>query len=157
MSRSATSRAFWGGDVPALKKQAWERFAVEVAKGATLAVAYEAAGYPPHASNARRLRDRPEVAARITELRERAGKRSEITVQRVVEAIGDIAFNDDAKEVSVQNRLRGLELLGRYLAIFQDNLAVNTSSDLANRMRQAQERMRAMRNVTPPTIEGELA
>lgn len=140
--------------MPVLKDKQQEKFAVELAKGENQTVAYENAGYKRHAGNAARLAARQDVIARVTELRERASRRSEITVQRVVENIGDIAFADDGS-ISTRDRLRGLELLGRYLSIFQDNLNVNTSSDLAERMRQAQARMRAKRAEREPlTIEG---
>ena len=139
--------------MPVLKNHHWEVFAQHLAKGEQAIVAYEKAGYTRQITNASRLKAHPEIQRRISELHAAAARRSEITVQRVVEGIGTIAFNE-LGDVSHQNQLRGYELLGRYLSIFQDNLNVTTSSDLAARMREAQLRFRKMKNVTPKAVEG---
>ena len=140
--------------MPLLKNKNWELFAQQIAKGEIAVVAYEKAGYSRNIGNATRLQARSEIARRVAELQANAARRSEITVQRVVEGIGSIAFNE-AGDVSYAMQLKGYELLGRYLSIFQDNLNVSTSSDLAQRMREAQQRIRAMKNVTPKVIEAD--
>lgn len=140
--------------MPVLRNPQWEKFANQIAKGETQMVAYERAGYPRHHGNANRLAQRPEVQARVAEILEKAANRANITVDRVVQEIGDVAF-EEMGLVGVGNKLKALELLGRWLGIFQDNLNVTSSSDLANRMREAQRRMREKRR--PPMIEGSIA
>lgn len=141
--------------MPTLKNKHWEVFAQNLAKGEIAPVAFEKAGYSSkNPGNASRLACRSEIKLRVQEIQTNAARRSEITVQRVVEGIGAIAFNE-LGDVSYQNQLRGYELLGRYLSIFQDNLNVTTTSDLAQRMRDAQKRLRELRDITPKReIEG---
>ncbi len=57
--------------MPVLEKPAHERFARARAGGMGRVAAYEAAGYRPDSSRASKLGARPEVAARIAELRAR--------------------------------------------------------------------------------------
>lgn len=133
--------------MPVLANDRWEKYAIARAKGLPIAKAQAAAGYPVHAANGSRLEKREQIRSRIIELREKAAWRADVTVAKVVEGIADIAFADEG--VKIPDKLKGLELLGRYLSMFQENLNVNVSSDLAARMREAQARMRSMRNVTP--------
>lgn len=140
--------------MPVLQKPRWEIFAQQVAKGETTIVAYEKAGYNRNIGNASRLAKQQLIIQRVQEIHANAARRADISVQRVVEGIGSIAFNEDGT-VSHTNQLRGYELLGRYLSIFQDNLNVTTTSDLAQRMRDAQKRLRELRDITPKReIEG---
>lgn len=77
-----------------------EVFAVEVAKGSDLAVAWRAA-YPASQANdntvrksAHLLSKRPEVAARIQALRGRAMARHELSVERTLREVGSVLHND---------------------------------------------------------------
>lgn len=61
-----------------------EQFALEVAEGRTLLEAYKTAGYAPEPGNAKRLRKRAEVRARIDELRREAAEFANVRRVRVV-------------------------------------------------------------------------
>lgn len=71
-----------------------ERFAQGLAKGETADAAYIAAGYKPHTSNPARLSGNERIKARVAELLGRAASKTEITVARVLEEFGKIAFAD---------------------------------------------------------------
>jgi phage terminase small subunit len=70
--------------MPALENVKHEAFALEYAEGRTLLEAHKAAGYVPDAGNAKRLRKRPEVRARIQELRQEAAEFANVRRVRVV-------------------------------------------------------------------------
>lgn len=64
----------------ALSNPKHERFAQELAKGATADEAYQSAGYKPDRGNASRLTANDNVQQRVAEIQERAAVRAEITV-----------------------------------------------------------------------------
>lgn len=68
----------------ALENVKHEAFALEVAEGRTLLEAHKGAGYVPDPGNAKRLRKRPEVRARIAELRQEAAEFANVRRVRVV-------------------------------------------------------------------------
>lgn len=75
-----------------------ERFAQELAKGKCQSEAYAAAGYAPSEPNASRLTRNDKVAARVTELQERAAIRTEVTVANITERLLKIAQKGEGKE-----------------------------------------------------------
>lgn len=68
----------------ALENVRHEEFALQISEGRTLLEAHKAAGYVPDAGNAKRLRKRPEVRARIAELRSEAAEFANVRRIRVV-------------------------------------------------------------------------
>ncbi|MHB8529668.1 MAG: hypothetical protein ACYC8V_09190 [Caulobacteraceae bacterium] len=70
--------------MPTLANRRCESFARLVAAGATLADAYDDAGFAPANRHAARLAQRPEVAERIAELRAEAGGLTEACAPAVV-------------------------------------------------------------------------
>lgn len=76
-----------------------ERFAQELAKGASQVEAYRLAGYEPIEANASRLTRNDKVATRIAELKLNAANRAEITQARVLAELGKIGFSDIRKAV----------------------------------------------------------
>ena len=70
--------------MPALENVNHEAFCLEIAEGKTLLEAHKAAGYAPDAGNAKRLAKRPEVRARIAELRQEAAEFANVRRVRVV-------------------------------------------------------------------------
>lgn len=66
--------------MPALTNAKHERFAQELARGASQAEAYVAAGYKHHEPNASRLRSNDKVQARVAEILERGAIRAEVSV-----------------------------------------------------------------------------
>lgn len=84
--------------MPALKNAKWERFAQELAKGRGQAEAYVAAGYAPSEPNASRLTSNDKVAARVSELLERAAIRAEISLASITDRLLKIAEKAEAKD-----------------------------------------------------------
>ncbi len=87
--------------MPALKNAKHEKFAQEIAKGASQIDAYVAAGYVAHEGSASRLRSSAKVAARIAELQERTAKRTEVTAAGITERLMRIADVLEAAGVQV--------------------------------------------------------
>src|SRR4051812_1589916 len=69
-----------------------ERFAQELAKGSTAGDAYAAAGYAPNDGNCIRLKNSPDVVARVEEILGRAAAKAEVTVERVLRELALIGF-----------------------------------------------------------------
>lgn len=68
-----------------------EKFAQELAKGATADEAYQLAGYAENRGNAIRLKANERIAARVSELLERSAKRTEVTVAGITTKLLAIA------------------------------------------------------------------
>lgn len=87
-----------------LKNARWERFAQELAKGATGDAAYIAAGYKPNRNNASRLKANEIIRKRIAELQERSAIRTELTVADVTENLLRLAKKSEemASEAGAQ-------------------------------------------------------
>lgn len=62
-----------------------EKFAQELAKGATEVEAYEIAGYTPDAGNANKLANTSEVQARVLEITSAGAQIAEVTVASLIE------------------------------------------------------------------------
>lgn len=77
--------------MPPLSNPKHERFAQELAKGATAEKAYEAAGYKPARQNAHRLITNDDIAFRVRELQERAAIKTELTVASITDRLLKIA------------------------------------------------------------------
>ena len=74
-----------------LKNARHERFAQELAKGATLLDAYAAAGFAPNRSHASRLVANGNVKARVDELKGKAAEMTAVTVASLTERLLKIA------------------------------------------------------------------
>lgn len=74
-----------------LKNQRHELFAQGLAKGLPASTAYADAGFKPHEGNASRLSANEKVQARVTELKERAAARTEITIADITTRLMGIA------------------------------------------------------------------
>lgn len=70
--------------MPALRHVPHEVFALAIAENRPLLEAHKAAGYVPEPGNAKRIRNRPEVRARIDELRNEAAEFANVRRVRVV-------------------------------------------------------------------------
>jgi hypothetical protein len=81
-----------------LKNARHERFAQELAKGSPASAAYEAAGYAPSEPNSSRLTRNDKVAARVSELKERAAEKAVITAADIARQLDeDRAFAKENK------------------------------------------------------------
>ena len=81
--------------MPILKNNKHELFAQALAKGKSQIEAYGLAGYKPDKGAASRLSTNVNVQACVSELKERAAKRAEITVGSLIEEL------DEAKEQAI--------------------------------------------------------
>ena len=80
--------------MPILKNPRHERFAQELAKGKTATEAYVLAGYKANDGNAATLKGNQRILDRLAEIAGKAADRAEITIARVLEEMGRIAFAD---------------------------------------------------------------
>lgn len=76
-----------------------ERFAQEIAKGATTEDAYSYAGYSPSLKNAQRLKAREDIRDRIEGILREAAEKNGVTVERIVQEMATIAFADITEAV----------------------------------------------------------
>lgn len=79
--------------MPPLSNPKHERFAQELAKGASPEKAYETAGYKPARQNAHRMMTNDDILMRVQEIQGRAAVRAEVTVASLI---------DEAEEVRAQ-------------------------------------------------------
>ena len=84
--------------MPALTNARHERFAQEIAKGATAIAAYETAGYQPDRGAASRLSANVNIEARVAEILGKAAVRAEITVASITDRLLAIAAKCEAKD-----------------------------------------------------------
>ena len=70
-------------------------------------------------SNGSRLLRNAEVLAYIQDRQQARQDRTEISQDMVLREIASIAFTSDPKAVSVKDKLRALELLGKHLGMFE--------------------------------------
>lgn len=91
--------------MPALSNPRHERFAQEIAQGASATVAYVKAGYSHNEGNAGRLNRNEHVRARVQEILREGAERAGVTVQRVVEELAKIGFSDIRKAIEWHGHL----------------------------------------------------
>lgn len=75
--------------MPVLDNARHERFAQELAKGASQIEAYRLAGYKPVDANASRLISNDKVSARVDELKAAAAERAMTTVQDIADQLDE--------------------------------------------------------------------
>ena len=75
--------------MPALQNARHERFAQELAKGKTADEAYQQAGYAENRGNAVRLKANENVLRRITELKDRAAFRVEVSLDSIARQLDE--------------------------------------------------------------------
>lgn len=78
--------------MPILDNPRHEKYAQELAKGASQSDAYVAAGYARNDSHASRLARNGKVAARVEELQAAGAERAEIDIARVLAELAKIGF-----------------------------------------------------------------
>jgi len=82
------------------------------------------AGYSAKSAGslASRLVRKPQVKAEIDRLMVQVEERCTVTAAEIVSTLRKIAFAPWSERINATDRLRALELLGRYLAMFTDNV-----------------------------------
>jgi len=75
--------------MPALANRKHELFAQALARGETADAAYKGSGFQPNRGNATRLKANENIAARVTELQERAAIKVELTKADIVQMLVD--------------------------------------------------------------------
>ena len=78
--------------MPVLANAKHERFAQEIATGATATEAYVTAGYKADDGNASKLANRPELVARVQEITGAAAEKAGVTAQAVIEELAKLGF-----------------------------------------------------------------
>jgi phage terminase small subunit len=86
-----------------LSNPAQEIFANQCARGKSQSEAYTIAGYKENPGNASNLAARPEVAARINEIKMIIAARAQVTAERVLAEMARIGFADITQAVRVEN------------------------------------------------------
>jgi len=87
----------------ALENPKHEIFAQQVTRGKNYNQAYAIAGYKENDGNASNLAARPEVAARIQELKGVAAARASVTAERVLAELARIGFADITEAVRIED------------------------------------------------------
>lgn len=87
--------------MPILDNPRHEKYAQELAKGASQGDAYVAAGYARNDSHASRLARNGKVAARVAELQAAGAEKAEIDIARVLSELAKIGFANMADYIRV--------------------------------------------------------
>jgi len=91
---------------------------------------------------------KPHVQEYIRERMDERSKRTEITADRILEAIAEIAY--DTEEIKPSDRLRALELLGKHQALFTEKHvheikeAPRTTQEILTRLKELDEELAAV-------------
>lgn len=107
-----------------------EAFAIEYLKDKNATQAAIRAGYSAKtaASIAWELLERPDIRQFIGERQEEARKNASVTVDGIVDQLREIASNVLAKD---SDRIRALELIGKYLGMFTERVEMKGQIDTA--------------------------
>lgn len=98
-----------------LKNPKHERFAQELAKGATADEAYQSAGYKPHRGNASTLRANQSILDRVSELQQKAAERAIVTIDDIARQLDDdrsFARQNGASSAAVAATMGKAKVLG---------------------------------------------
>lgn len=92
-----------------------ERFAQELAKGASQVEAYRLAGYEPIEANASRLIRNDKVSARVAELKAAAAERTIVTIHDIADQLDEdraFAREQEAPAAAIQATMGKAKVLG---------------------------------------------
>ena len=129
-------------------------FAKEYVKLGVGTVAAKNAGYSENSAynEANRLLKNDDVIAEIERIRAKAERAETVTRAYVVAGLQDIAENGETES----NRVRALELLGKTLRMFVDQVDVQYTVDTSQLQEFTLDELRAMRESLKPAISGEV-
>ena len=88
---------------------------------------------------------KPDIQECIQKQLDQRSERTEITADRVIQALADIAYTDE--DIRLGDRIRALELLGKHFVLFSDKLIhvdetpVLTSEQLITRLKELDEEL----------------
>jgi phage terminase small subunit len=118
--------------MPPLKNSRQERFAQELAKGKSQVEAYALAGYKPHDSAAARLFGNVRIRDRVTELKERAAEKAEVTVADIVRQLDEdreFARAKDSAAAAVSATMGKAKVLGLIIERHRHGLDLSGVTD----------------------------
>jgi phage terminase small subunit len=101
-----------------LKNPKHERFAQELAKGATADEAYQLAGYTEHRGNASRLSSNESIRARLAELLSKGAEAAEVTIESLIreaEAVRVLSMNDHQSSAAISAVVAKAKLAGLWI------------------------------------------
>ena len=84
---------------------------------------------------------KPQIMEIIEQAMQKREKRTEITQDRVLEELADIAFNDGGTQ-KTSDRLKALDLIGRNLGMFKEKIELSGNLGLAARLSAARDRIK---------------
>ena len=98
-----------------------ERFCQCYANSLNATASARKAGYSEHTANvtASQMLKKPHISARIEELLIEKAERENLTGKEVIQALRDIAHNDETR---VSDKIRALELLGKHLKLWSETV-----------------------------------
>jgi phage terminase small subunit len=76
--------------MPVLSNARHERFAQEIASSKSYFEAHKSAGFKPNDGNASKLAARPEIQARVKEIKGKGAERAEVTLSSLIEEAAQI-------------------------------------------------------------------
>ncbi len=115
--------------MPVLSNPRHESFAQALAKGKSAAEAYKAAGYKGDRTAASRLSTNVNVQRRVTELKEKAAEKAEVTAKDVLVGLYKEATRE-GEGASHSARVAAWGLLGKYHNLFTDRVEAKITSDV---------------------------
>lgn len=126
--------------MPTLSNPKHERFAQELAKGATADEAYASAGYKPDRGNASRLTANDSVRARVAEITERGAIRAEITVATLLEELEQareaaLGAETPQSSAAVAASMSKAKLLGLIVDKSEAKVALTTQEEALDALR----------------------
>jgi len=107
-------------------------FAREYVKDLNGTRAAVTAGYPLRSAGsvASRLLKKRNVKALVAKLIEKQAEKLEISADKVLAELGKIGFHSGPLDIKLTDKIRSLELLGKYLKLFVEKVEVTGLGDL---------------------------
>ena len=128
----ASSKPQKRGPGKPLRNVKHELFAEALARGESADAAYKTAGYRPHRANASKLRAKAYIQERVGELLAVARAASAVTPERVLSALGEIAFaTANAQSIRTSDRVAALRELSKILGMGNETVKVRLGGDAA--------------------------
>lgn len=146
------------------------RFAAVYVRSLNAAEAARQAGYKSARQAGHKLLQRPLVAAEIRRRQQALSKDLDLSADRVLKGLADVAFAPSPEPVTHQNRLTAFAMLGKHLGLFIDKHEISIGQRMSGVLTKIKERMSpaaqeelmcavsavlAAENLTPSIVEAQ--